>query len=70
MSKAKPVRGIDHLGITVPDLDAASRFFEEAFDAKPLFDNIKRSDEPFAGAQAEAMVGLAPGTVVVTMRMM
>jgi catechol 2,3-dioxygenase-like lactoylglutathione lyase family enzyme len=40
MSQRKPVRGIDHLGITVPDLDAASRFFEQAFDAKPLFDNI------------------------------
>src|SRR5882762_10222642 len=70
MPKRKPVRGIDHLGITVPDLDAASRFFEEAFDAKPLFDNIKRSDTPFAGPEAEAMVGLAPGAVLVTMRMM
>ena len=70
MSQRKPVRGIDHLGITVPDLDAASRFFEQAFDAKPLFDNIKRSDQPFAGAEAEAMIGLAPGTVLVTMRMM
>jgi catechol 2,3-dioxygenase-like lactoylglutathione lyase family enzyme len=70
MSKRKTIRGIDHLGITVPDLDAASRFFEEAFDAKSLFDNIKRSDEPFEGAQAEALVGMAPGTVLVTMRMM
>ncbi len=35
-----------------------------------LFDNIKRSDEPFEGAQAEALVGMAPGTVLVTMRMM
>jgi catechol 2,3-dioxygenase-like lactoylglutathione lyase family enzyme len=70
MSKRSPVRGVDHIGITVPDLDAASRFFEEAFDAKSLFDNIKRSDEPFAGAKAEAMVGLTPGTVLVTMRMM
>ncbi len=58
MSKRKTIRGIDHLGITVPDLDAASRFFEEAFDAKSLFDNI------------EALVGMAPGTVLVTMRMM
>ncbi|SRR5258708_2955003 len=70
MPKRKPVRGIDHLGITVPDLEVASRFFEEAFDAKPLFDNIKRSDTPFAGPEAEAMVGLAPGAVLVTMRMM
>ena len=39
MSERKFVRGIDHFGITVPDLDAASRFLEEAFDARPLFDN-------------------------------
>jgi len=70
MAKRKPVRGIDHLGITVPDLEAASRFFEQAFDAKKLFDNIMRSDPPFEGATAEALVGMAPGTVLVTMRMM
>jgi hypothetical protein len=38
--------------------------------AKPLYDNIKRTDPPFEGAQAEALVGMAPGTVLITMRMM
>jgi catechol 2,3-dioxygenase-like lactoylglutathione lyase family enzyme len=70
MSERKPVRGMDHVGITVPDLDAASRFFTDAFDAKPLYDSIKRSDQPFAGPKAEAMLGVLPGTVLVTMRMM
>jgi catechol 2,3-dioxygenase-like lactoylglutathione lyase family enzyme len=65
MPKRRPVRGIDHLGITVPDLEVASRFVEEAFDAKLLFDNLKRSDALFAGPEAEAMVGLAPGAVLV-----
>jgi hypothetical protein len=53
---------MDQVGITVPNLDAASRFFQEAFDAKPMYDNIKRSDPPFAVPKAEAMLGLAPGT--------
>lgn len=69
-SKGHVIRGMDHVGITVPNLDAASRFFEEAFDAKSLYDNIKRSDPPFEGPKAEAMLGLGPGTALVTMRMM
>ena len=58
MSTPKPIRGIDHFGMTVPDLDAASRFLEQAFDAKPLYDNIKRTDAPFEGPMAEALVGM------------
>jgi catechol 2,3-dioxygenase-like lactoylglutathione lyase family enzyme len=64
------IRGMDHVGITVPNLDAASRFFEEAFDAEPLYDNIKRSDPPVEGPKAEEMLGLAPGMALITMRMM
>lgn len=30
------MRGIEHVGITVPDLEAASRFFVEAFGAEIL----------------------------------
>jgi catechol 2,3-dioxygenase-like lactoylglutathione lyase family enzyme len=70
MSEHKPIRGIDHVGFTVPDLDAASRFFADAFDAKTLYDGIKRTDQPFAGPKAEAMLGVPPDTVLVTMRMM
>jgi catechol 2,3-dioxygenase-like lactoylglutathione lyase family enzyme len=64
------VRGIDHLGITVPDLEAATRFFIDAFDARPLFDNIRRTDPPFEGAEAENKVGMAPGVVLTTMRLL
>lgn len=28
------VRGIDHIGITVPDIEKATLFFERAFDAR------------------------------------
>src|SRR5688572_27899751 len=70
MSKRKSIRGIDHFGITVPDLEAATRFLEQAFDAKPLYDNIKRTDPPFDGTVGEELVGMAPDAVLVTMRMM
>ncbi|VTP68252.1 Uncharacterised protein [Leclercia adecarboxylata] len=29
-----PARGIDHIGITVPDINQATLFFEQAFHAK------------------------------------
>jgi hypothetical protein len=64
------IRGMDHIGVTVPNLDEASRFLEAAFDATPLYDNIKRTDEPLTGPKAEALFGLAPGTTLVTIRMM
>jgi len=64
------IRGMDHIGVTVSNLDEASRFLEAAFDATPLYDNIKRTDEPLTGPKAEALLGLAPGTTLVTMRMM
>lgn len=70
MSEHKPIRGMDHVGITVPDLDAASRFLMAAFDAKLLYDTIKRTDLPFSGPKAEEMLGIVPGTAVVAMRMM
>lgn len=33
-------RGVDHVGITVPDIDAATTFFVDAFDAVVLYDLI------------------------------
>lgn len=72
MTRAHPstVRGMDHVGITVPDLEAASRFLMDAFGAVPLYDNIARGEAPTAGSRAEAMLLLAPGTTLVTMRML
>ena len=65
----KPIRGIDHFGITVPDLEAATRFLVEAFDAKPLYDNIRRTDPPFEGAIGAGLVGMAADAMLITMRM-
>jgi catechol 2,3-dioxygenase-like lactoylglutathione lyase family enzyme len=70
MSAHHPTRGMDHVGFTVPDLDAASRFFADAFDAKIMYDSIKRTDQPFAGPRAEAMLGVPRDTQLLTMRMM
>lgn len=68
MSQA--IRGMDHIGITVPDLEVASRFLVEALGAVPLYDNITRDKPSFGGKDAEGILGVVPGTSVVAMRMM
>lgn len=64
------VRGIDHVGITVPDLERATRFFTEAFGATTIYDTHLRTDPPQTGKQAEDMLGLTPGACVVAIRLL
>jgi catechol 2,3-dioxygenase-like lactoylglutathione lyase family enzyme len=65
-----PVRGIDHVAMTVPNLDDASRFLEAALGAKPIYDDLKRGEPPLQGAQVERQLDLAVGTSLVAMRML
>lgn len=39
------LRGAEHVGLTVPDLDAAERFLVEVLGAKPVFDGGTITDE-------------------------
>ncbi|MFT7865631.1 VOC family protein, partial [Salmonella enterica subsp. enterica serovar Enteritidis] len=34
------VRGIDHIGITVPDIEQATLFLEQALDARVLYRSV------------------------------
>ncbi|NHN87440.1 VOC family protein [Acetobacter sp. LMG 1627] len=56
-------RGIDHVGVTVPNIDDALRFLEEAFDAVPLYRNVT-PDHPQKGPETEKILDLVKGTVV------
>ncbi|WP_407364332.1 VOC family protein (plasmid) [Pseudomonas luteola] len=64
------IRGIDHIGITVPDIEEATRFFESAFSAELIYDSVAPSDEDVKGQEAENMLNLFPGTVIKAVRMM
>jgi len=67
-NSTQPVmHGIEHVGITVPDLEAASRFFAQAFGAEILFDNITR-DAPVQGEHLAAMFGVPAATRAVASR--
>lgn len=61
------VRGIDHVGITVPDIDDATRYLSDAFGAELAYDLIT---EPLSGAFIEEAVGVPPGTVLERIRML
>jgi catechol 2,3-dioxygenase-like lactoylglutathione lyase family enzyme len=56
--------------MTVPNLEDASRFLEEALDAKPIYDDVKRDQTPMKGVQVERQLDLVPGTSLVAMRML
>lgn len=55
------MRGADHLGITVPDLDEAERFLVEILGAQPVYVlGAKRADDDWMTEQ----LGVHPRTVV------
>lgn len=56
------IRGIEHIGITVPDHDAACAFFKAAFGAEPLFSQTATNGGPFTAAEMGPMNRLRPGT--------
>ena len=63
-------RGMDHIGITIPDIEAATRFLVEAFDAEPIYDSVKRTDQTVEGSEPEDILSLAHGTKITAVRMM
>lgn len=63
------IRGIDHVGITVTDIDAATTFLAEAFGAQVIYQALGKEDAPEGGPALEADTGVAPGTVMRSQRM-
>jgi catechol 2,3-dioxygenase-like lactoylglutathione lyase family enzyme len=57
------VRAIDHVGVTVPDIEEAARFFAEALGAEPLYEmtpSKPATDDKLRLEQAQ--LGTRPGT--------
>ncbi|WP_439944704.1 VOC family protein [Streptomyces sp. BBFR115] len=64
------VRGIDHVGVTVPDIEAATAFFVRALDAEVLYDTLRRTDGPKSGPATERRLGVPPGSAERAVRML
>jgi len=61
---APEIRGVNHIGITVPDIEASIAFLIEAFGGQLLYQSFGLQDPPRQGPEFERAVGAHPGTVV------
>lgn len=61
------IRGIEHIGITVPDIEQATQFFVDAFSAIYMYDII---DSPIGGAWIEEGLGVPEGTTISAIRVL
>lgn len=65
-----PVRGIDHIGITVPDIDQATLFFKQAFDARIIYCSVEPGGNNIDHEAQEETLRLFPGTEIRAIRML
>ena len=64
------IRGIDHIGITVPDIEIATTFLCESLGAEVIYESLKHTDTPIAGPALESQANWFPGTRIVAIRML
>jgi catechol 2,3-dioxygenase-like lactoylglutathione lyase family enzyme len=66
---SKPLRGINHVGVTVPDIEAATTFLIDGVGAHVIYESYS-ADQPSAGGpELDQALNLAPGTRLVAARM-
>lgn len=63
-------RGIDHVGLTVPDVAAASDFLAQALGAVVVYDVVTAATGPMQGPETEQQLGIAPGSQVARVRLL
>lgn len=63
-------RGIDHIGITVNDMDVAVKFLEDAFGASVIYSLVGKGDKPRTGKHVEETLALPKGAEIVRQTLM
>ncbi|MGC0364130.1 catechol 2,3-dioxygenase-like lactoylglutathione lyase family enzyme [Rhodococcus sp. 27YEA15] len=53
-----PVRGIDHIGLTVPDIEAATTFLVDALQATVLYDTYRKVQPPRDSERTHERLGI------------
>lgn len=64
------IKTIDHVALTVPDLDQATEYFEKAYGGKIVYEGQLREDAPLSGSVSEAQFGMPAGGRMVARRVM
>lgn len=75
MSELKPqteriVRGMDHVGLTVPDLEAATTFLIEALGAEVVYDVVTSETGSLKGEDNERQLGIPHGSEISKIRLL
>lgn len=63
-------RGINHIGLTVPDIEEATEFFKKGLDGKIAYDSQRKDEKPRSGKDVEKILGMSKGAQIVHKRMM
>jgi catechol 2,3-dioxygenase-like lactoylglutathione lyase family enzyme len=63
------IRGIDHIGVTVLNIEEAEKFLFDAFDAEFIYETLNRTMPPFEGPETEHMTAGPPGLSISRIRM-
>lgn len=58
------VNAVDHVALTVPDLEEATEFFVSAFGARVLLDGVDPHGAGWGGAEVETRFGTPRGAVI------
>lgn len=62
-------RGIDHIGLTVPDIAIAERFIIDGLGGEFIYEMLGAHQPPLGGAEVERAIGLPAGAQVDVIRM-
>jgi catechol 2,3-dioxygenase-like lactoylglutathione lyase family enzyme len=63
-----PTRGVDHIGVTVTDIEAATTFFVDAFGGELLYQSHGPSDPVIEGDDLEKLHDMAAGSQLIAQR--
>lgn len=70
MGPIRTIAGIDHIGMNVPDIDAATDFLKTAFGAEVIYDSYSRELPPLeAPDELASALNLAPRATLYACRM-
>lgn len=64
------IRGMNHIGLTVPDIEQATEFFKKGLDAKIAYDSQTMEDSPRSGEAVERFLSIPEGSKIVKKRML
>ncbi|MDH9160765.1 MULTISPECIES: VOC family protein [Staphylococcus] len=63
-------RGINHIGLTVPNIEAATLFFKEALGGRIAYDSQTTANPPREGRFVEQVLGIEKGAKIIKKRML